>query len=271
MKIRFHPHQAKLHSHIFLLLSDMFLPDFSNFDFYVLLGASLLTIFLLTVLVFLFVGSPKKASKQDMKILADLEKQRRDIQLELAEKVSALESVNKHYLQQTMIIRHLNDQMKGLRQFTNYEGKQIIKKNQIDFKNFTRDNNWRVFERNFSLLHPGVLEKLRSNIPNLSVGEYRTVCFMYMNLKNSEIASIMMKSISSVRSIKFRLRKKLKISTDEEVVEYLKTICESLHTNNVTKEPSSDKSDGNRTSLNPTLNLAIHDNYKFPESRQNTI
>jgi DNA-binding CsgD family transcriptional regulator/ligand-binding sensor domain-containing protein len=95
---------------------------------------------------------------------------------------------------------------------------QIVK--EID-ENLSDHNSWDQFAYHFDQVHSGYLKKLSGNNVNLSPREIKLASFLRMNMSSKEISKLLNISDRGVELARYRLRKKLKLSRDQNLVEYL--------------------------------------------------
>ncbi len=88
-------------------------------------------------------------------------------------------------------------------------------KNQVD---------WMVFNRHFMELNPQFPNKLAQIHPNLTPSEIKLCSLLRLNLSTKEISSILSQTPESLRVARTRLRKKLKIESENNLVSYLMKI-----------------------------------------------
>ena len=81
-----------------------------------------------------------------------------------------------------------------------------------------KDDN---YSDQFSAAYPGYLEYLTRTYSELSTSDLKLCTFLRMNLNTKEIAEIMGLSVRSVESRRYRLRKKIKLSKDQDLVSFL--------------------------------------------------
>lgn len=87
--------------------------------------------------------------------------------------------------------------------------------------NISSGHDWQVFEQNFNRVHEEFFKKLLERYPNLSPGDLRLSAYLRMNLSSKEIAQLLNITYRSVELKRYRLRKKLNLETDENLVEWL--------------------------------------------------
>ena len=78
-----------------------------------------------------------------------------------------------------------------------------------------------LYSDQFNAAYPGYLEYLTRTYIDLTTADLKLCTFLRMNLNTKEIADIMGLSVRSVESRRYRLRKKLNLSKDEDLVSKL--------------------------------------------------
>ncbi len=85
------------------------------------------------------------------------------------------------------------------------------------------DEDWKRFEYNFNELHEDFFEKLLGKYPRLTPKDLKLCAYLKMNLSTKEIAPLMAISVRGVEIHRYRLRKKLKIESSENISNFLIT------------------------------------------------
>jgi tetratricopeptide (TPR) repeat protein len=78
-----------------------------------------------------------------------------------------------------------------------------------------------LYSDQFNAAYPGYLEYLTRTYTDLTTSDLKMCTFLRMNLNTKEVADIMGLSVRSVESRRYRLRKKLRLSKDEDLVSNL--------------------------------------------------
>lgn len=76
--------------------------------------------------------------------------------------------------------------------------------------------SWEVFKRGFEEINPHFFEKLYRVCPNLSNAEIRMSSFMLLNLPMSAVADISNRSVRTIGTIRYNVRRKLCITGNAE-------------------------------------------------------
>ncbi|NGM63326.1 transcriptional regulator [Sphingobacterium sp. SGG-5] len=86
------------------------------------------------------------------------------------------------------------------------------------------DADWKQFSIHFDSIHSDFLSKLKDKFPNLSANDLKICAYIKMNLSSKEIAQLMSITIRAVEVSRYRLRKKLNVSANTNLFDYLYNI-----------------------------------------------
>jgi tetratricopeptide (TPR) repeat protein len=138
-----------------------------------------------------------------------------------------LELKNKELASRALALIQLNETLKNISLKMNdfpsdsISGKKHIKTILQDIQLATHNNIWEEFDLAFSNVHNRFYEKLFEICPNLSATEIKIAALLKLNLSTKEIAAISFKSESSIKTTRHRLRQKLNIDEDDNLVSFL--------------------------------------------------
>jgi DNA-binding CsgD family transcriptional regulator len=159
--------------------------------------------------------------KEHQKRLARLEKEK------LAKEVKRKQN---ELTGSTMQIARKNElilELKGLLQmnrekFTNQQRYRAFMRKLNNTINDSQD--WKRFEVNFNELHEDFFEILLLKYPRLTPKDLKLCAYLKMNLTTKEIAPLMGISVRGVEIHRYRLRKKLKIDSSQNISNFLITL-----------------------------------------------
>ena len=80
---------------------------------------------------------------------------------------------------------------------------------------------WKEFELRFLKVHPDFYHNIRQEFPDITPAEIKLSALLRLNFTTKEVASITGLSNSSVETARVRLRKKLKLDSDTNLVGFL--------------------------------------------------
>lgn len=113
------------------------------------------------------------------------------------------------------------------------EIKEVIQKKEINaeaqlskiVKRYaTQDSNWNDFDKNFESVNKNFYSKLKQKYPNISANDLKICALIKLNLSIKEMASILNISPDSVKTARHRLRKKLQLTTEENLTDFILSI-----------------------------------------------
>lgn len=96
--------------------------------------------------------------------------------------------------------------------------------NELRLSAILTDKDWEEFRTMFEKVHGGYLQRLRLKIPDLSPAETRFMALAKLQLNNKEMGSILGISPDSIRTIRYRLRKKLNLAEEGSMEELIASI-----------------------------------------------
>lgn len=83
------------------------------------------------------------------------------------------------------------------------------------------DNDWIQFSLHFDQVHNNFLDTLKQKFPHLSQNDLKMSAYLKMNLSSKEIAQLLGITIRGVEVGRYRLRKKLNLSSEVNLFDYL--------------------------------------------------
>jgi DNA-binding CsgD family transcriptional regulator len=96
--------------------------------------------------------------------------------------------------------------------------KRIVRKIDTDISS---ERDWRIFEESFSEVHEKFLHKLKEQYPDLTPADIQLCAYLKMNLSSKEIASLLNITVRGVEIRRYRLRKKLCLEHETNLVEFI--------------------------------------------------
>jgi DNA-binding CsgD family transcriptional regulator len=98
------------------------------------------------------------------------------------------------------------------------EFQKIIKT--ID-KELDHDHEWEQFAIHFDNVHTNYLKKLKEQYPDLTASELKLAAYLRLSITTKEIAQLMNISIRGVETSRYRLRKKLGLTNETNLFDFL--------------------------------------------------
>ena len=88
-------------------------------------------------------------------------------------------------------------------------------------KNLKKNDDWELFKEAFNNADRKFLKKLKKAHPQLTPNDIRLCAYLRLNLSSKEIAPLLNISPRSVEIKRYRLRKKMNLSHDDNLVDYI--------------------------------------------------
>lgn len=125
------------------------------------------------------------------------------------------------------LLTALRDDLKELKEVAKNEKsrnllRQLIRKIGV---NLNDEEHIQVFEANFERVHHEFFKELKTHFPDLTAKELRLCALVKMNLSNKDIAPILNISVRGVETARYRLRKRLSLDHEENMVEFLEKLA----------------------------------------------
>lgn len=88
-------------------------------------------------------------------------------------------------------------------------------------ENISKEDEWQIFQENFDMIHKNFFRNLKSGYPHLTSSDLRLCVLIRLNYSTKEIASMQGISIRGIETARYRLRKKLNLSENETLTDFL--------------------------------------------------
>jgi ligand-binding sensor domain-containing protein/DNA-binding CsgD family transcriptional regulator len=141
----------------------------------------------------------------------------------MGHKTRELANTTMHLIQKNKVLTSIRDQLSELVRTSKdeeerYRVQGLIKKINRDLKN---EKHREVFDDYFDEVHQDFVARLRERYPDLSPKELRLCAYLRMNLSTKEIAPLMNISVRGVEISRYRLRKKLLLPREENLLDFI--------------------------------------------------
>lgn len=154
----------------------------------------------------------------------DAETQKRqELEKELDFKNKQLTSYAFSYEQKNRVIEQLEDLVKKFESSPTVADKKIYAKKLkvITKENLIADKNWEHFRNFFEESQYGFHAKLLSKHPNLKPNDLKLCSIIRLNLSIKETANVLGISTGSLKTSRYRLKKKMGLDLGQEIIDYL--------------------------------------------------
>ncbi len=144
------------------------------------------------------------------------------LRTDINHKNSQLASATMHLVQKSEILIKLKGDLTALSAESPHEFKRKIDRiTRAIESDIQLDNNWEQFEIYFDQVHENFFKRLRQNFPDLTPKDQKLCAYLRMNLSTKEIAPLLNISVRGVEISRYRVRKKLGIVSDTNLVEFI--------------------------------------------------
>lgn len=167
----------------------------------------------------------KEKMKQDFKMLEQehiIAQQREQLlEAELQVKSKELASLALDAVVQRKAVESLKEVM------SEQEHKGIINQHDIDTilkqinGNLNEEEFWDIYHKNFDMIHKNFFRNLRKQYPSLTASDLRFCALLRLNLSTKDIAQFTNLTIRGVETARYRIRKKLAIPGNINLVDFL--------------------------------------------------
>lgn len=87
--------------------------------------------------------------------------------------------------------------------------------------NITDEDEWIRFQENFDLIHENFFRELKKQYPSLTPTDLKLCSLLRLNYTTKEIAEMLNLSVRGVETARYRLRKKLELSENDNLVDFM--------------------------------------------------
>jgi ligand-binding sensor domain-containing protein/DNA-binding CsgD family transcriptional regulator len=145
------------------------------------------------------------------------------LQAELAGKNRELANSAMSLVYKNELLQKISDEMLKLK---DEQGKkltedQLRKIQKVIEEGMNDKRDWNLFENSFNEAHENFFKKLKSSLPDLVPNDLKLCAFLLLNMSSKEMASLLNITVRGVEIRRYRLRKKLNIPHDKNLVEFL--------------------------------------------------
>jgi len=144
---------------------------------------------------------------------------REKLDAELAFKKKELTTHALHLAKKNEVLESIKQRADELRRTETVDSagyKELIKAINFDQQD---DKNWENFTQYFEQVHKDFSKTVKTRYPEITKNELRLMALLKMNLSSKEIATILNISQEGIKKARYRLRKKLDITTEESLQE----------------------------------------------------
>lgn len=151
------------------------------------------------------------------------------LQIEVEKKRSEMELKNKELASVAIQIYHKDEMLTKLKKSLEAVSKNINPESRIELNQLIRtidsdiklDEDWNNFTKHFEEVHYGFFKYLKEKYPLLTPKDLKMCAYLRINLSTKEIAPLLNISVRGVEISRYRIRKKLGIDKDTNLIEFM--------------------------------------------------
>jgi len=145
------------------------------------------------------------------------------LQAEIDFKNSELANTAMHLVHKSEIMTKIKTELnQTMKTINNEKGVAELKKMiKVISEDNKIDKDWEHFAQHFDRVHSDFIVTLKEKYPSLTINELKLCAYLRMNLSSKEIAQLLNISVRGVEISRYRLRKKLVISTETSLFDFL--------------------------------------------------
>ena len=163
-------------------------------------------------------------SKKNSLEVKSLELEKVNLERELEFRTKEL-ATNVMYMARTSeFITRISEKLLKSKMYFTRENQEVINKIITELQSYVDQDTWSEFEIRFQQVHNEFYTRLNELHSDLTANEKKLCAFLRLNMTTKEISAITYQSVNSIIVARSRLRKKLGIDRDENLVSYLENL-----------------------------------------------
>ncbi len=136
-----------------------------------------------------------------------------------------LTSYTLNLIQKNEILEEIREKLQNIRNESETDIKAKLNSliHSINFS-FSQDREWENFKVHFEQVHESFFENLRQHYPDLTPNDMKLCALLRLNFPTKKIATMLDISYDSAKVARYRLRKKLRLPTDQSLNPFLASL-----------------------------------------------
>ncbi len=145
------------------------------------------------------------------------------LQADLASKSRELANSAMNIVYKNELLQKISDEITQLKDSSGKKlsEEQLRKIQKVINDGMSDERDWNLFESSFNEAHESFFKKLKAQHPDLVPNDLKLCAYLRMNMNSKEMASLLNISLRGVEIRRYRLRKKLNLGHDKNLVEFL--------------------------------------------------
>ncbi len=195
---------------------------YHRYMFFLIVGTTLVVMLVLSIYIIHLLRK-----RMQMEHKKQLEKDRMYIE-RLSKEKELVETKNRELSSSTVLLMKKNKvlqemlkEMDNIPQNNKYITKGLQQKIQSELK---EDETWDSFKLHFDKVHPSFFSILKERFPKLTDNDLRLCAYIRIGLNNKQIAQMLVVQSKAVLQARYRLKKKMGLTDEANINDYLETL-----------------------------------------------
>lgn len=186
----------------------------------IFIGVSIFTILAVVIMVLLYINQKGKTLKATLR-QENLELEKEKLSRDIDYKKKELASNMMYLIEKNEFITSIARKLVEIKPAAKRDNQHLIQQIINELKLNSSSKIWEEFELRFKEVHSDFYESLNEAFPDLTPNEIKICAFLRLNMSSKEISSITHQSVKSINMARFRLRKKMNMDREENLIAFL--------------------------------------------------
>jgi len=184
----------------------------------------IVSVLLIGIIASLLYFNQKNINAKTLLLKENLKLEKTQLENELKYKNKELVTNMMYLLEKNEFITSIAKKLRDIQMNSKKSNQDIIRQLVDELKKNSSTKIWEEFEVRFKEVHTEFYQKLSKEFPDLTPNEIKICAFLRLNMSTKEISAITHQSVKSINMARFRLRKRLNIDRDENLIRYLSNL-----------------------------------------------
>jgi ligand-binding sensor domain-containing protein len=165
----------------------------------------------------------KRKSEQQQATQEIMKLQNEKLEAEIAHKNMQLADSTLSIIRKNEVLIEIKSELEKQKEElgSRYPARYLQRLTTLIDRNISNDNDWEIFEALFDQAHENFFKRLKHSFPELTQSDLKLCAYLKLNLSSKEIAPLLNISIRGVEIRRYRLRKRLALASDNNLVEFI--------------------------------------------------
>lgn len=167
----------------------------------------------------------KKEKQLARSELAKSKIKEKELQQSILYKSKQLSTHALHMMQKNTILQEIQSDIKSISKKATDDDKQNYKRINLKIKqSLSSHKDWDIFKLYFENVNKNFFKKLKEINPHLTTNDHRLCALIKLNMTSKEMASVLNVAPNSIKSSRYRLKKKLGLDIEVDMEEFIRDL-----------------------------------------------